>query len=295
MGITGYKLGLVVFAAGDGSRLNCRDGKAFFTLPTVGKSFIELLCLRLKSFMDRNKAEVKVAFMFHPKQQKMAEELFIAKDYFDLEKENIDLFYQSTLPILNDHFHPLIHQGQFVFSADGNGSFYKSFCDSEIFDKWKKNKIESVYCTAVDNPLVEPISLDLLEAHINNKADLSVLAIKSESPNYGRIIDGENGIIIKEYTEKGLPLDAPANINNFIFSLNFIKKSALVNLPYKLIKKKFRGKIAYKFEKYWFDVLPLPCNYQILISENEDYGLSLKSIDQVNQFEKLLLQQEISL
>ena len=127
-------------------------------------------------------------------------------------------------------------------SPDGNGSFYEALTSSAILDKWEQNNITDVACVAVDNPFSYPLSPALLHHHSGFDATLIAIKLPASEP-FGKIVLQNGTIDIIEYFDNDeTKASMLANTNNFVLSLNFIKRVAKKNLPYRIIKKNIRVK-----------------------------------------------------
>lgn len=280
------KAAVLVFAAGDGSRLKCSNSKALFSLPSLNLTLFELMVSRIDSLRKKTSMELDIVFMINPKYRAEFEKILEKRGWGD---KNIHFINQQMLPMLDDRMIPYLENNKPLLCPDGNGSVYQAI-DAETLKRWDDSGIKSIFCVAVDNPFSYPFSPKLLEDHLKRNRDVTLIAIENKSAiPMGSILAVGNSIAIVEYLDKASLSFKPkySNSNNFVLSLDFIKKASLVKLPYTLVEKYYNGKKVYKFERFWFNALYLSAKTEVFLGDFRRYGSPLKNFCDVQAFENM--------
>lgn len=167
---------------------------------------------------------------------------------------------------------------------DGNGMALHHFFHSGIWSKWNQHGVKVLNFVLIDNPLADPYDAELLGYHMRcqNEVTIKCISRKHAQEKVGVLAHQHGKTRIVEYSElpqslaesvqpDGSLLFSYANISLFCFNMDFIKKVAnnLSSMPlHKAFKAcdylDFSGRshkseepIAWKFETFIFDLLPL--------------------------------------
>ncbi|MDB2613751.1 UTP--glucose-1-phosphate uridylyltransferase [Chlamydiales bacterium] len=246
----------LIVAGGQGTRLKIEGPKGLYPItPVRKKTLFQLFCEKIKAAEELAERELPFTIMTSPINDKETKEYFTKNHNFGV---NPLFFSQEMLPFLDEKKNPLKISG-----PDGNGVSLFHFYKSGIWEKFKKQGVNTLLFIIIDNPLADPFDLDLISHHIEEKNDVTIKCIKKQDPHesVGSIVEIDEKIRIIEYTEmdsnesQNYPL---ANISLFAFSMDFIQEAAkrVDELPYHTQKKELpNGQSIWKREKFIFDNL----------------------------------------
>ncbi|GMG20846.1 unnamed protein product [Ambrosiozyma monospora] len=221
------KVGLVVLAGGQGSRLGSSEPKGCFDvgLPSHRSLFqlqVERI-VKLKQLTrektrlnhphddddDDDGEDVKLPlYVMTSSATHDATKLFFKEhDWFGLPSEDVIFFNQGMLPALSlDGKHFLLESpDRIVESPDGGGGLYKAWHDNGIIEDWLKRGIEHVHVYCVDNILVKVGDPEFIGFAKENKFNIvnKVVAKRDATESVGLILldDDINRAKLVEYSE----------------------------------------------------------------------------------------------
>jgi len=218
------------------------------------------------------------------------------KNYFGYLKENVYIFIQGELPLLNDEGKFLISKdGLIKEAANGNGGIFDSMKKSGILDDMKEKGIEWIFIGSVDNVLLKNVDELLLGVTISNNTQIGTRTILKNDPleRVGVFCKKNGKIKVIEYTElppeiakieddNGELVFGESHIMCNLFSVEALEKASEKDLQYHIAYKKSgfineNGEYieaikpnAYKFEKFIFDSFSLFDEISILRGKREN-------------------------
>jgi UDP-N-acetylglucosamine/UDP-N-acetylgalactosamine diphosphorylase len=288
------KVGCLVVAGGQGTRLKFNGPKGMYPLDINGKTTLfEILAEKVLEASKKAHQPLPLAIMTSPYNHTQTMSYFEENHFFGLEKEQVSFFCQKMLPFLEENRDLFLESANEIARApDGNGLALKHFVESGIYKKWEEKGILYVNFILIDNALADPFDTTLLGFHAESQADVVIKSIMSldASEKVGILVEKKGKIEAVEYTEipncKKLKSHVPANISLFSFTMDFIKKAEKFNLPlhvnYKPAKKNDHESMAFKFEYYIFDVLPFAKTVKVLLYPREMCFCPLKNAEGEN-------------
>ncbi len=312
------KVALVVLAGGQGSRLRYDGPKGCYPITLIKrKSLFQFLAEKIQAASLQSERELRVAFMTSPTNRRVTEQFFQTHHFFGLKPDQISFFDQKLWPLLDLEGNVFMESpGQIALGANGNGSVFKSFVESGIWERWQKEGVEMVNVIPVDNPLAAPFDFTLFGAHAASRNDVTAKTTLKEYPEekVGILARYEGKTVVREYselsqqekeakTEEGKLKYGIANLSLFTFSMPFIERMSRQELPLhraeKAVKMFKNGESlfpelpnAYKFEEFIFDVLPLAERVQALLCPRSFTYAPLKNLkgaDSISTVQKALL------
>ncbi len=258
------KVGCIVLAGGDGSRLGWEGPKGTFPIWN-GKTLFQILEERVAAASKHYGWKLKLAVMTSPLNHHLTTQAFSSE---------VDLFPQETLPLLDSEGKPLEE-----CRPNGNGEALKCFYRSGVFEKWRNSGVEFVQVILVDNLLADPFDPNLIGIHAKRQAEVCIKVVHRTGPEEKVGVVGKKGgkICVIEYSEKPPQEWNLASIGLFSFSMDFIEKVKEVELPVHAVTRTFQGKPVIKREYFLFDVLPYSEKTEVILYPREKTFAPLKT------------------
>jgi UDP-N-acetylglucosamine/UDP-N-acetylgalactosamine diphosphorylase len=280
------KLGCLIVAGGQGSRLNYAKPKGLYPVTLIQKKpLFQILAEKVLAAGNLAGRPLPVAIMTSLGNHKETVRGFEENHYFGLSRDQVYFFSQGELPLLDLKGEPFFETPQKLATGpDGNASSLKHFVDSGVWDKWSKMGVSYIHYIHVDNALADPFDAELAGFHEKTGADVIVKCIERENPaeKLGVMFQQKEKVVVVEYSEiskeeqearneDGSLRNLCANIGAYSFSMEFVQEvasSLYEKLPFHKAWKAARyltsegttkmadQPIAWKFEKFIFDVLP---------------------------------------
>lgn len=310
------KVGCLVVAGGQGSRLRYEGPKGMFPVSVVKhKSLFQILAEKVLAASKQAKRPLPIAIMTSPANNTETIQFFKDHQYFGLDSDQISFFPQSTLPLLDTEKNLFLENvNTIALGPDGNGTALQHFYSSGLFLDWHQQGINFINFTIIDNPLADPFDAELVGFHQRQKNDISIKGIFRDQPQekVGILAKNQHHIAVIEYSEMpdslrsatrqdGSLLFPCANISLFCFSMDFIKRISkhptAYHLAFKAVKyldsnglSKMADKpIAWKFETFIFDILSFTNKINILIYPRNECFAPLKNFDGENSVQTVAL------
>lgn len=262
------KVGCIVLAGGDGSRLGWNGPKGTFPI-FEGMTLFQLLEKRLGSLQN-------VAVMTSPRSDEITRAAF---------SREVDFFTQNMLPLLDVEGNELDE-----WRPNGNGEALKCFYRSGLFEKWRARGVEFVQVILIDNPLADPFDTRMIDIQMKTGAEVCIKAVPKLHPGEKVGVIGEkNGkVCVVEYSETP-PADWNlANTGLYSFTMDFIEKVKDVELPIHAVTRTFEGRPVIKREYFLFDVLPYSEKTEVILYPREAAFAPLKSKEDIADVQRSL-------
>lgn len=294
------RMGCLIVAGGQGTRLHLNGPKGLYPISVIRKkSLFQLFSEKIAAAGKQAYRPLQAAIMTSPLNHAITQTYFDAHAFFGLEERHLDFFTQNMLPFLDDEGNLFLEKKDTIAQGpDGNGSALHNFWRQGLVDKWRDLGIEHLNFVMIDNPLADPFDAELLGFHIRNKNDITVKCIfKSHADEkVGVLVKQEGKIQVIEYSEMpekerkqtaadGTLRHTCANISLFCISLSFIEKICRQKTPLPLHPAykaapglDNKSKMAWKFEHFIFDILPLAGKVQALLYPREKCFAPLKNL-----------------
>lgn len=295
------RIGAILVAGGQGTRLGFNGPKGLFPLDASGKTLFHLHLERIFVRSLQVRCPLKLAVMTSPLNYAETRAFFEQQHFFGLDPANVTFYSQPLLPLLDKEGHLFCNQpGSLARGPDGNGSALISFLSQGILQDWMEQGIEHVTFTQIDNALADPFDPHLIAAHMETGADVTVNAIEriGEKESLGLLVRRGQTLSVAEYSEvperissqrdsAGQLSYCAANISHFCFSLSFVKQLNESLFPLHPAYKRI-GRVmttgtedpdfkAWKFEAFIFDCLPLAGKTAVLLRDRDNCFAPLKN------------------
>ncbi len=301
---------VVTMAGGQGTRLEHTGPKGTFKLDVYGKGkyLFEILAENLKE-ANKNYGVTIPWYIMTSKENNEATYDFLEKNnYFGYEKEDVILFEQGELPLINTEGKLLINKNGLIKEAsDGNGGVFSSLRTSGALSDMKERGIKWIFIGGVDNVLLKMADTTLLGLAIKENVQIASKSIVKANPTE-RVgvfckMNGHPKVI--EYSE--LPEKMAEEVDNNgelkygeahimcnLFTIDAIEKISKEPLIYHSAFKKNSyldengkevipsEKNSYKFEAFIFDAFEFFDDIAILRGKREDDFAPVKNKEGVD-------------
>lgn len=299
--------GCILIAGGQGTRLKFDGPKGMFPITLIKKkSLFQLFAEKTLAAGNQSNCQLPLAIMTSPATHEATLNFFQEHRFFGLKSEQLFFFCQTELPLLDQAGNLFLEEKERMATGpDGNGSVFKCFVDSGIWDCWHAKGIRYVTSVLIDNPLADPFDAELVGFHSTLDDDVVIKCTKrlNSDEKVGVIGEKEEKIQVIEYSELStqdreakLPdgsLKYPcANLSLFSFTMDFLKIAAIQfydQMPFHLAHKATKyidsqgvtqhptQPNAWKFEKFIFDVLAFTNKVTVLNYPREQCFAPLKN------------------
>ena len=319
------KVGAVLLAGGQGSRLGSDQPKGMFNIgETKTLSIFECLMNNLKAVVQQAGAYVPLFIMTSTDNCKETREFFEAHDYFGYSCDNVWFFTQEQLPTVDaDGKLMLADRTKILTAPNGNGGWYASMAKTGMLRVIRKSRIEWLNVFAVDNVLQRMADPCFIGAVIDSGkvSGAKVIAKASPDENVGVLCLEKGKPSIVEYYEitdemrhsrepDGTYSYQYGVILNYLFRVDKLDRTLSVKLPLHRARKKIKymnysGEIvdpdepnAYKFETLALDMVKLQDDclaYEVERSREFAPVKNATGVDSVETARALLRQNGIEL
>lgn len=304
------KVGCIVLAGGQGSRLNWNGPKGTFPIciQSQKKSLFQRLCERIKEKQTLGQC-LQIAIMTSLSNHIETETFFKKNHFFGLKSSQVHFFAQANLPLLDEEGNWCLEApGKIAEGPNGNGDVLDSFFTSQIADLWQNLQIEYIHVIPIDNPLADPLDPELTGYTAESGLSVALKVVKKEFyfENMGVVVQKKEGISVIEYSEiskEDYKRFLFCNVNVFCFCLSVLQNLHYqVKLPLHLARKKApiffpdqMKKISspiWKYEKFLFDLLEhLPRSASLFYPRSLTYA-PLKELGDLENVEQALIAYE---
>lgn len=173
-----------VVAGGQGTRLGFDGPKGNFPIsPLTKKTLFQLFGESLLAAARKYKAPVPWYIMTSPLNHDATVSTFEAAGYFGLDKKDVFIFQQGTLPNFDfDGKILMADKATLASSPDGHGGSLKALYKSGAVADMRRRGVEILSYWQVDNPLIRTIDPLFIGLHVMDKAEMSSKALIKAGP-----------------------------------------------------------------------------------------------------------------
>ncbi|MEM8734189.1 MAG: UDPGP type 1 family protein [Planctomycetota bacterium] len=285
--LRGGKVGMILVAGGQGTRLGFDKPKGMFPIgPVSNRTLFEVHCDRLKAVMKAYDVSIPMFVMTSPATDAVTREYFEQHERCSLAEDQLRIFCQGTMPAVDDETGKLLlaEKDSLALSPDGHGGLVAALDRNGCLAEAKERGIEYFFYGQVDNPLVQICDPVLIGYHILAKSQVTTQVVQKRfaTEKVGNVVSVDGKVQIIEYSD--LPESVAEKTNNdgslllwagniavHVFDRDFLASvvSNVDGLPFHRAHKKVPyvgddgapvqpdSPNAIKFERFVFDLLPL--------------------------------------
>ena len=300
------KLGLILVAGGQGTRLGFDHPKGMFPLgPVSGRSLFQMHIDQLQAVARRYQVRLPLYLMTSPATHEETVAFLEQQDRFGLERDCLHYFCQGTMPAADDQGRLLLEdKGRVFLSPDGHGGMLSALARSGCLHDAQQRGVEHFFYFQVDNPLVRICDRELIGYHLLAESDMStqVVAKRDPSDKVGNVVSVDGRLMVIEYSD--LPAEAgqrrnadgslhlwAGSIAIHVFRSEFLQRclEAEESLPFHRARKKVncinaqgqrvcpQRPNATKFERFIFDLMPAARNAIVVEAAEREVFAPLKN------------------
>jgi UDP-N-acetylglucosamine/UDP-N-acetylgalactosamine diphosphorylase len=238
--ISDGKVAAFVVAGGQGTRLGFDGPKGNFPIsPLKNKTLFQIFAETITAVSHKYQAPCPWYIMTSPLNHAQTMEIFRRNDYYGLDRKNVFIFQQGTLPNFSFEGKILLaDKANIACSPDGHGGSLKALHQSGALEDMKKRGVQLISYYQVDNPLINIFDPLFIGLHVLDEAEMSSKAIVKTEPNekVGNFCLAGGKVTVIEYSD--LP-DELAQRRNPDGSLVF----ALGSIAIHIINRAFAEKL----------------------------------------------------
>ena len=308
--ITSGQYAVVTMAGGQGTRLGHPGPKGTFKLDVYGKGkyLFEILSENLKEANKKYGVVIPWYIMTSKENNDQTQEFLEKNNYFGYDKNNVMLFEQGELPLVDTEGKILIGKDFKIKEAsDGNGGVFSSLRKTGMLSDMKEREIKWVFIGGVDNAILKMADTTLLGMAIERNVQIASKSVVKANPKekVGVFCKMNGHPKVIEYSE--LPEKMAEEVDNNgelrfgeshimcnLFTIDAIEKISKEPLIYHSAFKKNsyineEGKEiipeepnSYKFEAFIYDSFEIFDDIAILRGKREDDFAPVKNKEGVD-------------
>ena len=308
------KVACFTVAGGMGTRLNFDGPKGNVpATPVKNKSLFQVFAETILANQRKYNSTIPWYIMTSPINHKATVKAFEDNKYFGLNKNDVMLFPQGTMPCFDFEGKIfLADKGELAVSPDGHGGSLRALYVSGAVEDMQKRGVEYISYFQVDNPLVALVDPMFIGLHAIDNAEMSSKSVKKCDPmeKVGNFTIADGKVTVIEYSdlpeelarktdENGKLIFEEGSIAIHIISRTFIERinSKGFSLPWHKAVKKIphintegqqiepTDSNGVKFETFVFDGLPLASESIIYEISREDEFAPIKNASGVDSLE----------
>ena len=271
---------VLLMSGGQGTRLGYNGPKAFFPLEFLNNTTIlELQASKVLEASKSLNATITMYLMTNTDSHNSIEEFVKEKNYFGLGKENVKLFMQENVPLIDEKGKILMSSKSDVIEVpNGNGGIYSSLKNTGMIEDIKNRGVKYTAICNIDNILAQLVDMSYIGYVYNTGAlascktvvktnpheKVGAFCLKNEKPGVieysdiskemaeatdenGDLLYGDSYFGYSIVTTKGLELFAETKMPYH----KAVKKYNYINIDGEIVEPESPN--AYKFEKFIFD------------------------------------------
>ena len=212
------KVAAFVVAGGQGTRLGFDGPKGDFPIsPVKNKTLFQIFAETIAAVSEKYGTACPWYIMTSPLNFHQTEEIFKRNNYYGLDKENIFIFQQGTLPSFSSDGKILLaDKADISCSPDGHGGSLQALYESGTLKDMEERGVEFLSYWQVDNALINIFDPLFIGLHVIDNAEMSSKALVKTNPfeKVGNFCLCNGKLNVIEYSEFNKLPDNQAPINS---------------------------------------------------------------------------------
>jgi len=305
--LAGGRVGAILVAGGQGTRLGCTGPKGLVRVGPVSRaSLFDLIFGKLRAVQRRFGRRTPLAIMTSSATDSDTRRFLADHDHCGLDPDFVHIFRQHDLPAVEATNGRLLLDApdHLAMAPDGHGGMLVSLAESGGLDWFGRHGAEHLASFQVDNPLALPLDREFLGYHALSQAEFSTQVVLKREPGerVGIVVAAGDRHAVVEYSDLSPELAAErrpdgrlrfhaGSIAVHCFTKSFLDRAASQpdSLPLHLARKAVpflddAGSLvrpttpnAIKFERFIFDLMPLADRVTVVEIEARDGFAPLKN------------------
>lgn len=280
------KVGVVLVAGGQGSRLGFEHPKGLFPIgPVSGATLFQILFQKIVATQRKYGADVPLYLMTSPATHEETLAALDEVDRYGLSAKNVCVFCQGTMPAVDAETGRLLLEakGKLFLSPDGHGGMLQALVRSGALLDMRRRGLTQLFYMQVDNPLAVVCDPSFIGYHLGSGSEVSTQVVAKSDPleRVGNVVAIDGRVQIIEYSD--LPEETArqtlpdgslklwaGNIAVHVFDVAFLERASgdRDSLRFHIARKAAphvapSGNVvtperptAIKFERFIFDLMP---------------------------------------
>jgi UDP-N-acetylglucosamine/UDP-N-acetylgalactosamine diphosphorylase len=300
------KLGMILVAGGQGSRLGFDRPKGLFPIgPLSQRTLFQMHLDRLAAVGCYYGRAIPLYVMTSPATHEETIDYLERNHWLGWSRELLRVFCQGVMPAVEFPSGKIILEAKdrIALSPDGHGGLLNALAQNGCLQHAKELGVEQFYYAQVDNPLVASCDPVVVGHHLLAQSDMTTQVVRKRHAleRVGNVVSIDGRVQIIEYSD--LPESAAkrllpdgslalwaGNIAVHVFQGAFLDRTISLGnqLPFHRAYKKIstlddQGKPqqvdGVKFERFIFDLLPLASNALAIEGKGEDAFAPVKNAE----------------
>lgn len=301
------KVGVILVAGGQGSRLGFDHAKGMFPIgPVSNRTLFQVFCEQLLASSRKYGVTIPYFIMTSDTTHDETVAFFEQHARFGLDADAVLFFRQKMMPAVDAETGQVLMEDKasLALSPDGHGGMPDALARNGLFDEMQSRGIEHLYYHQVDNPVAKMCDPRFIGHHILTGSEFSTKVVDkvSAEERMGVLVTADESTRIIEYIDfpktKAAETDAAGqlrfragNTAMHVFERSFLEHLAAdpQRLPFHVSVKKVahindagesvepETENAWKFERFIFDALPFAKNPLVLEADRASEFLPVKN------------------
>lgn len=298
--LRGGKVGVVIVAGGQGSRLGFEGPKGAYRVgPISDASLFQIHARKVLALERLYGAGIPLYLMTSQANDEETRNFFEENNCFGLCRDRVKFFKQGMWPALTADGRIILERTDHIFvSPDGHGGIISAMRNEGVLQDLRDRGVSTLHYLQVDNPMVDIADPAFVGFHDLQGADVSVkvCAKRDAAEPIGVVAlkGGKNTVV--EYSDltdeqkretlaDGSLKFLYGSVAIHAFSLAFLEAQAETDLPAHVAHKKVpfcdkngvtvtpEDPNAFKFEKFIFDVIPrAACSLNVVFAREAEFS-----------------------